>query len=66
MASRDRRLYAFAPQADPASVREAALLLLFAFTYLWFAYNRLTDSDGRGLGWKIANKAFSAAVTPVN
>ena len=25
--------------------------LLFAFTYLWVAYNNLTGQDGRGLGW---------------
>lgn len=54
--------YAFAPQADQASVREAALSLLFAFTYLWVAYNRLTVSDGRGLGWFSLFVALSAAV----
>lgn len=25
--------------------------LLFAFTYLWVAYNYLTGQDGRGIGW---------------
>ncbi len=34
-----------------ADVRNAAMVLLFAITYLWIAYNRITDCDGRGLGW---------------
>ena len=36
---------------DVTGVRLAALVLLFAITYLWVAYNRITGSDGRGLGW---------------
>ncbi|AXI44008.1 AmiS/UreI family transporter [Sulfitobacter sp. SK011] len=32
-------------------VRSAAMVLLFAITYLWVAYNRITGCDGRGLGW---------------
>lgn len=32
-------------------VRTTALTLLFTVTYLWVAANRLTGSDGRGLGW---------------
>jgi len=42
---------AFGPGADLASVKGAALTLLFTFTYLWVAYNRFHDVDGRGLGW---------------
>lgn len=37
--------------ADADSVKNAALGLLFGFTYLWVAYNSLTKADGRGLGW---------------
>lgn len=37
--------------ADAASIKAAALSLLFSFTYLWVAFNRLTGADGRGLGW---------------
>lgn len=33
------------------SIRNAALSLLFATTYLWVAYNRFSGVDGRGLGW---------------
>ncbi len=42
---------AFGPGADAASIRAAALTLLFTFTYLWVAYNRYSGADGRGLGW---------------
>jgi hypothetical protein len=42
---------AFGPGADAASIRAAALTLLFSFTYLWVAYNRYSGADGRGLGW---------------
>ncbi|MGY3670825.1 AmiS/UreI family transporter (plasmid) [Marinovum sp. KMM 9989] len=36
---------------DIVAVRSAAMTLLFAITYLWVAYNRMTGADGRGLGW---------------
>lgn len=42
---------AFGEAADAASVRQATFSSMFAFTYLWVACNRLTQSDGRGLGW---------------
>lgn len=42
---------AFGPGADAASIKGAALTLLFTFTYLWVAINRYNDADGRGLGW---------------
>jgi hypothetical protein len=42
---------AFGADADAASVRAAALSLLFSLTYLWVALNRFTGADGRGLGW---------------
>ncbi len=41
----------FGPGANTASIMDGALTLLFAFTYLWVAINRLTGADGRGLGW---------------
>jgi len=37
--------------ADDTSIAAAAMTLLFAITYLWVAWNRLTGGDGRGLGW---------------
>ncbi|MEY4696777.1 MAG: hypothetical protein RIT14_1205 [Pseudomonadota bacterium] len=36
---------------DVDGVRDAALTFLFSVTYLWVGVNRLTDADGRGLGW---------------
>lgn len=42
---------AFGPGADAASIKAAALTLLFSFTYLWVAFNRYSQADGRGLGW---------------
>jgi putative amide transporter protein len=42
---------AFGPGADLSSVKSAALLLLFTFTYFWVAVNRYNGADGRGLGW---------------
>ena len=42
---------AFGEGADQASVKAAALTLLFSFTYLWVAINRYSGADGRGLGW---------------
>jgi len=42
---------AFGPGADANTIKAAALTLLFTFTYLWVAYNRFHDVDGRGLGW---------------
>ncbi|UXU75636.1 MULTISPECIES: AmiS/UreI family transporter [unclassified Paracoccus (in: a-proteobacteria)] len=41
----------FGAGADAASIRNGALGLLFATTYLWVAHNRLSGVDGRGLGW---------------
>lgn len=54
--------YAFAPGADPASVRAAAMGLLFAFTYLWVACNRWLGNDGRGLGWFSLLVAITVAI----
>lgn len=48
---------AFGKDSSIESVSQATLSLMFAFTYLWIAYNKWTGSDGRGLGW------FSAIVS---
>ncbi|MGB8421724.1 AmiS/UreI family transporter [Paraburkholderia sp.] len=42
---------AFGTGADLASIKAAALTLLFTFTYFWVAINRYNGADGRGLGW---------------
>jgi len=42
---------AFSGGADLASIKGAAITLLFSFTYFWVALNRFNGADGRGLGW---------------
>lgn len=64
---------AFGPTADAASIKGAALTLLFTLTYLWVAANRYNGADGRGLGWfslfvaltvvPVAMDSFRAAAT---
>ena len=44
-------LYNIFMVSAPAGIQSAAYGLLFAFTYLWVAYNNMTVQDGRGLGW---------------
>jgi len=57
--------YAFGPLADTYSVLQAALTLLFSFTYLWSAFNRAMDNDGRGLGWFSLLVSVTASVVSV-
>ncbi|MBV9359177.1 MAG: transporter [Chloroflexi bacterium] len=38
-------------QGQPATYEFGGYVLLFAFTYLWVAWNRFSGVDGRGLGW---------------
>lgn len=38
-------------QNTAAGYEFGGYVLLFAFTYLWVAYNRFTNPDGHGLGW---------------
>src|SRR5260370_820046 len=42
---------AFGPGANAETIKGAAFLLLFTFTYYWVAWNRWNGADGRGLGW---------------
>lgn len=57
---------AFGPGADAASVRGAALLLPFTFTYFWVAINRFNGADGRGLGWFSLFVSITAAPVAVD
>lgn len=54
---------AFGAGADASSIKNAAFSLLFAFTYLWVAFNRFSEADGRGLGWFSLFVALTA--TPI-
>jgi putative amide transporter protein len=38
-------------KADLASVRGGGFILLFAFTYLWVAFNNFLNAGGRAFGW---------------
>lgn len=44
-------IHAAMTATDITGIRSAAMILLFATTYLWVAYNRVIACDGRGLGW---------------
>ena len=40
-----------ASNEDPASARGARYILLFAFTYLWVAYNQYVNAGSHAFGW---------------
>ena len=48
--------------AGNANVRAGGAILLFAFTYLWVAYNQYANAGGRALGWYSAFVAVTAIV----
>jgi len=48
--------------AGNASIRVGGGILLFAFTYLWVAYNQYANAGGRGLGWYSAFVSVTAIV----
>jgi hypothetical protein len=53
----------FLMQGTAADFKLGAQLLLFAFTYLWVAWNRVNGADGRGLGWFCLFVAVTAIPT---
>jgi putative amide transporter protein len=38
-------------KGDLASIRASGFIMLFAFTYLWVAYNAFVNAGGRAFGW---------------
>jgi putative amide transporter protein len=50
---------------DLASIRAAAYILLFAFTYLWVAYNQYADAGGHAFGWYCLFVAITAVVAGI-
>ncbi len=56
---------AFGQDYSVESVSKATLSLMFAFTYLWIAYNKWTGSDGRGLGWFSAIVSLTALLVSI-
>jgi putative amide transporter protein len=47
---------------DLASIRAAGYILLFAFTYLWVAYNQFAGVRGHAFGWYCLFVAITAVV----
>lgn len=45
---------------DLASIRGGGFILLFAFTYLWVAYNQYVNADGKAFGWYCLFVAITA------
>jgi putative amide transporter protein len=45
---------------DLASVRASGYILLFAFTYLWVAFNQFLNAGGRAFGWYCLFVAITA------
>lgn len=45
---------------DLASIRGAGYILLFAFTYLWVAYNQFMNVSGHAFGWYCLFVALTA------
>jgi len=51
--------------ADNAEIRAAAYILLFAFTYLWVAYNQFSPVNGHAFGWYCLFVAMTAVVAGI-
>ena len=49
-----------AAQSDLASARGGGFILLFAFTYLWVAFNQVISGSGRAFGWYCLFVAITA------
>ncbi len=49
-----------AVQNDLASARGGGFILLFAFTYLWVAFNQVITGSGRAFGWYCLFVAITA------
>jgi putative amide transporter protein len=50
---------------DLAAVRGGAYILLFAFTYLWVAYNQYANAGGHAFGWYCLFVAITAIVAGI-
>jgi hypothetical protein len=50
------------PAAGLPSIRNGGAILLFAFTYLWVAYNQYANAGGRAFGWYCLFVAITAIV----
>jgi hypothetical protein len=50
---------------DIASIRAAGYILLFAFTYLWVAYNQFAGVNGHAFGWYCLFVAVTAVAAGI-
>jgi hypothetical protein len=50
---------------DLATVRGGAYILLFAFTYLWVAYNQWANAGGHAFGWYCLFVAITAVAAGI-
>jgi len=50
---------------DNSEIRAAAYIMLFAFTYLWVAYNQFTDVNGHAFGWYCLFVSITAIVAGI-
>jgi hypothetical protein len=50
---------------DIASIRGAGYILLFAFTYIWVAFNQFLNAGGHAFGWYCLFVAITAVVAGV-
>jgi len=50
------------PAVGLGSIQAGGVILLFAFTYLWVAYNQYANAGGRALGWYSLFVAITAIV----
>src|SRR5919106_878104 len=52
-------------EGDLASIRGGGYILLFAFTYLWVAYNQYANAGGHAFGWYCLFVAITAGVAGI-
>jgi hypothetical protein len=52
-------------EGDNAEIRAAAYILLFAFTYLWVAYNQFAAVNGHAFGWYCLFVAMTAVAAGI-
>jgi hypothetical protein len=52
-------------EGDLASIRGGGFILLFAFTYLWVAFNQFLNVDGRAFGWYCLFVAVTAVAAGI-
>jgi hypothetical protein len=52
-------------KGDIATIRGGAYILLFAFTYIWVAFNQFLNAGGHGFGWYCLFVAMTAVAAGI-